>query len=168
MVEVATPRPRSSGILESSDESARAEGLSHPKPLPKCPTGIAGRDEVTLGGLPRGRPTLVCGTAGCGKSLLGVEFLVHGAVLYGEPGVLVSFEETEDEIATNVASLGFDLPALVAKKKLAVEHVHLERSEISETGAYNLDGLFIRIGMAIARWAPRGSCSTRWRCSLPA
>lgn len=124
-------------------------GLMDPRPLPKCPTGVSGLDEVTLGGLPRGRPTLVCGTAGCGKSLFAIEFLVHGAVRFGEPGVLVSFEETEEEIATNVASLGFDLASLIAAKKLAIDHVRVERSEIEETGSYDLSGLFIRLGVAI-------------------
>src|ERR1035437_6769681 len=92
--------------------------------LPKCPTGIHGLDEVTLGGLPRGRPTLVCGAAGCGKTLLGMEFLVRGARDFGEPGVCLSFEETSEELTSNVASLGFDLGALIAKKKLLIDHVY--------------------------------------------
>ncbi|MBF0335064.1 MAG: KaiC 1, partial [Alphaproteobacteria bacterium] len=91
-----------------------------PTGLAKCPTGIIGFDQITEGGLPRGRPTLICGGAGCGKSLFAVTFLVNGAILYDEPGVFVSFEETEDDIAKNVASLGFDLPALVAAGKLAL------------------------------------------------
>src|SRR5437667_12088476 len=98
--------------------------------LQKCPTGIEGLDDITNGGLPRGRPTLVCGAAGCGKTLLAIEFLVRGAVEYGEPGVLLSFEETATELATNVASLGFDLPQLIARKKLKIDQVHVERSEI--------------------------------------
>jgi circadian clock protein KaiC len=102
-----------------------------------------------LGGLPRGRPTLVCGSAGCGKTLLGVEYLVRGVVEYDEPGVFVSFEEVEDEIASNVTSLGYDLNALIEAGKLAIEHIHIERTEIQETGEYNLDGLFIRLGLAI-------------------
>jgi circadian clock protein KaiC len=110
--------------------------------------GIAGLDEVTFGGLPRGRPTLVCGGAGCGKTLLAVEFLVRGIVEYGEPGVFVSFEETADELAKNVASLGFDLDALVASRKLGIENIRVERSEIQESGDYNLDGLFVRLGLA--------------------
>src|SRR5579885_2574446 len=93
--------------------------------IPKCPTGIAGLDEVTEGGLPRGRPTLVCGSAGCGKTLLSVEFLVRGAVQYGEPGVFVSFEEPSQDIEKNVASLGFDLPALEAAGMLAIEHIRV-------------------------------------------
>lgn len=124
-------------------------GLAPPVALPKCPTGIPGLDEITFGGLPQGRPTLVCGSAGCGKTLLGVEFLVRGAIQYGEPGVFVSFEEVEDEIASNVASLGFDLRALMDARRLAIEYVRVERTEIHETGEYNLDGLFIRLGLAI-------------------
>src|SRR5208337_3901190 len=117
--------------------------------LPKCPTGIVGLDEITGGGLPRGRPTLVCGAAGCGKTLLSIEFLVKRALKYGEPGVLMAFEETENELAANVRSLGFDLRALVEEEKLALDYVHVERSEIEETGEYDLDGLFIRLGSAI-------------------
>jgi circadian clock protein KaiC len=117
--------------------------------LPKCPTGIHGLDEITGGGLPRGRPTLVCGGAGCGKTLLAVEFLVRGAVEFDEPGVLVAFEETDAELKANVASLGFDLAALVRRKKLVLDHVYLERSEITETGEYDLEGLFVRLNHAI-------------------
>jgi circadian clock protein KaiC len=117
--------------------------------LPKSPTGIAGFDEITGGGLPTGRPALVCGGAGCGKTLFAVSFLVHGATQFGEPGVFMSFEETGDELAKNVASLGFDLPGLIEKKKLVVDHVRVERSEIEETGDYDLEGLFIRLGFAI-------------------
>jgi circadian clock protein KaiC len=120
------------------------------KTLAKSPTGIAGFDEITLGGLPLGRPTLVCGGAGCGKTLFGLEFLVRGARDYGEPGVCISFEETSDDLAENVRSLGFDLNALVRRKKLVVDHVHLDRQQIAETGDYDLEGLFIRIGSAIA------------------
>jgi len=118
--------------------------------LEKSPTGIQGLDEITGGGLPRGRPTLVCGSAGCGKTLLAMEFLVRGITAYDEPGVFISFEETEAELAANVASLGWDLTALSAENRLAVEYVHIERSEIEETGDYNLDGLFIRIEAAVA------------------
>src|SRR5271170_4041986 len=96
--------------------------------LPKCPTGIQGLDEITGGGLPRGRPTLVCGGAGCGKTLLAAEFLLRGAVQFGEPGVFMAFEETEAELKANVASLGFDLTGLVRRKKIAIDYVHVERT----------------------------------------
>jgi circadian clock protein KaiC len=118
--------------------------------LPKSPTGIRGLDEITGGGLPKGRPTLVCGAAGCGKTLLGMEFLVRGATQYNEPGVFMSFEETADELTKNVASLGFDLNRLTASKRLLIDHVRVERSEIEETGEYDLDGLFVRLGHAIS------------------
>ena len=117
--------------------------------LPKCPTGIQGLDEITGGGLPRGRPTLVCGGAGCGKTLFAAEFLVRGAVQFGEPGVFMSFEETGAELKANVASLGFDLAGLVRRKKILLEHVHIERSEIHETGEYDLEALFVRLNHAI-------------------
>ena len=117
--------------------------------LPKCTTGIQGLDEITSGGLPQGRPTLVCGSAGCGKTLLGIEFLVRGATLFDEPGVFIAFEETAEELALNVRSLGFDLEGLIEKKKLAVDYIYIERSEIEETGEYDLEGLFIRLGFAI-------------------
>lgn len=119
--------------------------------LAKAPTGIQGLDEVTGGGLPKGRVTLVCGSAGCGKSLLAMEFLVHGAVRYGEPGVCMDFEETEEKLAANVASLGFDLRALARRKKLVVDFVSVERNQISETGEYNLEGLFIRLAHAVKK-----------------
>src|SRR5215212_6716973 len=117
--------------------------------LPKCPTGITGFDEITEGGLPRGRPTLVCGSAGCGKTLFAVEFLVNGAVHFGDPGVFISFEETAEELTQNVTSLGFDLNHLAERKLLAMDYVRVERSEIEETGEYDLEGLFIRLGHAI-------------------
>jgi len=117
--------------------------------LPKTPTGIRGLDEVTRGGLPTGRPTLVCGGPGSGKTLLALTFLVNGAVRFDEPGVLMTFEENGDEMASDVASLGFDLPALIEAKKLAVDYVRVERSEIEETGEYDLEGLFIRLEYAI-------------------
>jgi len=117
--------------------------------LPKCPTGIQGLDEITLGGLPRGRTTLVCGGAGCGKTLFGMEFLVRGATEFGEPGVCLTFEENADELSSNVASLGFNLPALIAQNKLAIDHIHLDRSLIEETGEYDLEGLFVRLGCAV-------------------
>ena len=119
------------------------------QPLAKCPSGIPGLDEITNGGLPRGRPTLVCGTAGCGKTLFSMEFLVKGAVEYDEPGVFIAFEETAEELAQNVRSLGFDLDDLVDRGKLSVDYVHIERSEIEENGEYDLEALFIRLGFAI-------------------
>ena len=122
--------------------------LSH-RQIAKCPTGIKGLDEISGGGLPRGRPTLVCGGAGCGKTLLGMEFVVRGAVTYSEPGVFMSFEETSEELAKNVASLGFDLADLEKQKLLALDFVYIERREIEETGEYDLEGLFIRLGHAI-------------------
>src|SRR3954464_13585618 len=112
--------------------------------LPKCPTGIQGLDEITGGGLPRGRPTLLCGGAGCGKTLLAAEFLMRGAVQYDEPGVLMAFEETEAELKANVASLGFDMEMLVRQKKIVVDYVHIERSEIQQVDDYDLEGLFVR------------------------
>ena len=117
--------------------------------LAKSPTGIQGLDELTGGGLPQGRPTLLCGSAGCGKTLLAMEFLVRGAVDSGEPGVFMAFEENTGDLAKNFASLGHDLKALAAQKKLLLEFVHIERSEIEETGEYDLEGLFIRLGQAI-------------------
>jgi len=119
------------------------------KTLEKEPTGISGFDEITRGGLPAGRPTLVCGSAGAGKTLFAMEFLVRGATLFNEPGVFMSFEESDEELATNVASLGFDLDQLVADKKLRLDYVFIERSEIEETGEYDLEALFLRLGHAI-------------------
>jgi circadian clock protein KaiC len=115
----------------------------------KARTGIEGLDEITGGGLPVGRPTLVSGSAGCGKTMLAVEFLVRGATQFGEPGVFMMFEENAAELSANVRSLGFDLEKLVAQKKIVLDHVHIERSEIEETGEYDLEGLFIRLGHAI-------------------
>jgi circadian clock protein KaiC len=117
--------------------------------LQKAPTGITGFDEITLGGLPQGRPSLICGAAGCGKTLFSLEFLVRGAQEFDEPGVFLAFEETTHELAKNVASLGFDLDRLIRQKKLVVDYVHLERDEIQETGAFDLEGLFIRLNYAI-------------------
>jgi circadian clock protein KaiC len=133
-------------------ESLRTDA---PPTLPKSATGIAGLDAITGGGLPKGRPTLVCGTAGSGKTLLAVEFLVRGALQYGEPGLFVAFEETAEDLAANVRSLGFDLDKLVHDQKLAIDHVRVERSEIEETGDYDLEGLFVRLGYAIDRIGAR-------------
>jgi circadian clock protein KaiC len=115
----------------------------------KRPTGIAGFDEITLGGLPHGRTTLVCGAAGCGKTLFAMEFLVRGATQHGEPGVFVAFEETEEELTSNVASLGFDLAALIDQKLMAIDFIKVDRAEIEEAGEYDLEGLFVRLGHAI-------------------
>ena len=125
--------------------SVKSRGTS----LAKTPTGIQGLDEITFGGLPKGRPTLICGSAGCGKTLLSMEFLVQGAELFNEPGVFMAFEETEEDLRKNDTSLVYDLKELSDRKKLVVDHVHIERSEIEETGEYDLEGLFIRLGHAI-------------------
>src|ERR1044071_7438293 len=117
--------------------------------ISKSPTGIQGLDEITFGGLPAGRTTLVCGSAGCGKTMLGMEFLIRGATQFNQPGVFMAFEETAEELTKNVASLGFDLGQLVRRQKIVVDYVHLERSEIEETGEYDLEGLFVRLGYAI-------------------
>ncbi len=117
--------------------------------LPKTPTGIRGLDEITYGGLPKGRPSLVCGSTGCGKTLLGLEFLINGARRYSEPGVFMAFEETPEELIANVSSLGFELDRLVAKRLIVLDHIRIERSEIEETGEYDLEGLFVRLQYAI-------------------
>ncbi|MBU4319370.1 MAG: circadian clock protein KaiC [Proteobacteria bacterium] len=119
------------------------------KQLPKAPTGIQGLDEITGGGLPKGRPTLICGGAGCGKTLFAMEFLVRGAMQFNEPGVFMAFEETAKDLTQNMASLGFDLKDMIARKKMVLDFVYIERSEIEETGEYDLEGLFIRLGQAI-------------------
>src|ERR1700688_21895 len=133
----------------AKQKSARAVAAKAGDRLEKAPTGIVGLDEVTLGGLPRGRATLICGGAGCGKTMLAVEFLVKGVRDYGEPGVFVAFEETKDELVVNAASLDFDLGKLVREGKLAIDHVHIDPNEIAETGDYDLEGLFIRLKYAI-------------------
>ena len=120
-----------------------------PQGLKKELTGIPGFDEITGGGLPSGRPTLVCGSAGAGKTLFAMEFLVRGATLHNQPGVFMSFEETDEELTTNVASLGFDVRQLISEKKLLIDYVFIERSEIEETGEYDLEALFLRLGYAI-------------------
>jgi circadian clock protein KaiC len=124
--------------------------MSAPTPqLPKTLTGIRGLDDITNGGLPKGRSTLVCGSSGCGKTLMAMEFLVHGALQYDEPGVFLAFEEAAEDLVSNVASLGFNLNALIADKKLVVDAVQIERSEFEESGKFDLDGLFIRLAYAI-------------------
>jgi circadian clock protein KaiC len=122
---------------------------SDPKRLPKAPTGIEGFDQITGGGLPKGRCSLVCGATGCGKTLFGLEFLVHGAVSFGEPGIFVAFEESAEELIANVGSLGVDLPGLIEAQKIAIDHVHVDRRETLEAGEYDLEGLFLRIGYAV-------------------
>jgi len=117
--------------------------------FPKTPTGISGLDEVLQGGFPKGRPILICGSAGCGKTLFGVQFLVNGITEMNEPGVFMTFEESSSDLAQNVSSLGFDLEKLKSENKLRVDHVRIERSEIEETGEYDLEGLFIRLNHAI-------------------
>jgi circadian clock protein KaiC len=121
------------------------------KLLSKSPTSIQGFDEISGGGLPTGRPTLVCGSAGCGKTLFAMEFLIKGATNYNEPGVFISFEETESELTANVASLGFDLAGLVKKKKIWLEYIHIDANEIKRTGEYDLKELFVRIHSAIEK-----------------
>lgn len=144
---VQTPRRKAGTDKRARKVPART---SNPQ-LSKVASGIRGLDEITGGGLPRGRPTLVCGGAGCGKTLFAMEFLVRGASEYGEPGVFMAFEETEEDLAANVASLGFDLKRLVADEKIAIDFVRVERSEIEETGEYDLEGLFVRLAHAIDR-----------------
>jgi len=119
------------------------------KSIEKAKTGINGLDEITGGGLPKGRPTLICGGPGCGKTLMSVEFIVNGAVRFNEPGVFIAFEEKADELMENVSSLGFELDKLVADKKLKIDYVHIDKTEIAETGEYDLNGLFIRLSHAV-------------------
>jgi len=133
------------------DRVSPSESAPLRQAIAKAPTGIEGLDGVTLGGLPAGRPTLICGAAGCGKTLFGMTFLVKGATEFGEPGVLMTFEESAQDLAANVASLGYDVPGLIAANKLVIDHVRVERSEIEETGEYDLEGLFVRLGYAIDR-----------------
>ena len=117
--------------------------------IAKSPTGIDGLDEVTFGGLPQGRPTLLCGAAGCGKTLFAMTFLYNGAVAFNEPGVFIAFEEQPEDLIKNVGSLSYDIERLIEQNKIVVDHIHLDRNEIEEAGDYDLDGLFIRIGFAI-------------------
>ncbi|HLO91333.1 MAG TPA: circadian clock protein KaiC, partial [Lentimicrobium sp.] len=124
---------------------AKSELLS----ILKTPSGITGLDEITSGGLPKGRPILVCGGPGCGKTLMAMQFLVKGITDYNEPGVFMSFEEPSNDLSENVKSLGFDLEKLKAEKKLKVDHVRIESAEIEETGEYDLEGLFVRLNYAI-------------------
>ncbi|HZI89025.1 MAG TPA: circadian clock protein KaiC [Candidatus Polarisedimenticolia bacterium] len=133
------------------DQRSDSDSSERARELPRCPTGIEGLDEITGGGLPLGRPTLICGSAGCGKTVLAIEFLVRGATQYGEPGLFVAFEERSEELTQNVRSMGFDLDDLIQRNLLTVDHVAVERSQIEETGEYDLEGLFIRVGHEIDR-----------------
>jgi len=130
-------------------ESKKNKKKPYHSQIAKTQTGITGLDEITGGGIPTGRPTLICGEAGCGKTLVSLEFIVRGAIEFNEPGVFMAFEEKAEELAMNVGSLGFDLEQLQKNKKLKIDYVHIDRSEIEETGEYDLDGLFIRLGYAI-------------------
>src|SRR5262245_17569486 len=114
-----------------------SEGLS------KSLTGIDGFDDLTLGGLPSGRPSLVCGSAGCGKTLFASTFLFNGAKVYGEPGVFVTFEERPVDIIANVESLGFDRQGLIDQSKIAIEHIAIDPTEVAEIGEYDLEALFL-------------------------
>jgi circadian clock protein KaiC len=132
--------------------TSRVQRSAKEKPvhqLEKALTGIRGFDQITNGGLPKGRPTIVCGGPGCGKTMFAMEFLVRGATEFNEPGVLMTFEETGDEMTKNVASLGFDLKSLTARKKMVIDYVKIEPAEIEETGAYDLEGLFVRLQYAV-------------------
>jgi circadian clock protein KaiC len=133
-------------LIQLTEGLMKNAGIS---PLPKTRTGIAGLDEVTEGGIPMGRPTLVCGSAGCGKTLFAIQFLTEGIVRFNEPGVLMSFEETKEDLSLNVRSLGIDLNKLVTDDKLRVDHVYVNRAEIEETGEFDLEGLFIRMNHAV-------------------
>jgi circadian clock protein KaiC len=127
----------------------KSKANSQQRSLPKAPTGIQGLDEITSGGLPKGRSTLIAGSTGCGKTMLAMEFLVHGAEEFGEPGIFMSFEETVEDLMQNFPSPGFDLEGLIKRNLLALDHVHLEPTQIEETGEYDLEGLFVRLGLAI-------------------
>jgi len=133
--------------MTKTNKKEKTQSL-HPQ-IPKTPTGVSGLDEITGGGIPTGRPTLICGEAGSGKTLLSLEFIVRGAMEFNEPGVFMAFEEKAEELAMNVASIGFDLKKLQKENKIRLDYVHIDRSEIEETGEYDLEGLFIRLGYAI-------------------
>src|SRR5688572_548788 len=134
---------RCSPIVQTHAWLTRRVSMAGKQQLKKSPTGIIGLDQITEGGLPAGRPTLICGSAGCGKTLMAMEFLVRGATEFGEPGAHFAFEETPKELTENVRSLGFDLDQLQRKKLLHVEYVHIEPAEVLEAGEYDLEGLFI-------------------------
>lgn len=134
---------------EHPKTSHRRKGHGDDVALRKCRTGIVGLDQVTSGGIPRGRPTIVCGGPGSGKTLLAAQLIVHGARVENEPGVYLTFEETAEDLITNTTSLHWDLGELVAAKKLVIDYVHVDRHEIAETGEYTLDGLFVRLQDAV-------------------
>ena len=119
--------------------------------LQKCPTGIQGLDEITAGGLPRGRPTLVCGDAGSGKTILAMQFLAQGITEFDEPGVFIAFEENAQDLALNMTSMGVDVQRLCAENKLAIDWVHVDAADIEEAGEYDLEALFIRIQCAVQK-----------------
>ena len=127
----------------------KAAIASSPATLGKSPSGIKGLDEITGGGLPTGRPTLICGAAGCGKTLMAAEFVVRGAAQYNEPGAIILFEETAEELTANMRSIGYDLDAMQSQGQLALDFIRVDPAELIETGSYDLEGLFIRIGHAI-------------------
>jgi circadian clock protein KaiC len=129
--------------------SALPENGTTGLPLAKAATGISGFDEITVGGLPAGRPTLVCGGPGCGKTLFAMTFLVNGATQFDEPGVFMSFEEASEDLVQNVVSLGYNVQELIDEKRMALDYVRVEKGEIEEAGEYDLDGLFVRLGYAI-------------------
>ena len=131
------------------DQAGGREASANPHQLAKAPTGILGFDAITFGGLPKARPSLLCGRAGCGKTLFAMTFLVEGITVFNEPGVFMSFEETGEDLAQNIASLGHDLSALAAAGKLVMDYVRIERGEFEEAGEYDLEGLFVRLGYAI-------------------
>ncbi len=136
-------------IKNTTRRSGKPATIETEPPLEKAPTGIRGFDDITDGGLPRGRPALIVGGAGSGKTVFGMEFLVRGALEYGEPGVFMSFEETEKDLGKNFSSIGFNLNDLIARKLLFIDFVYIERKEIEETGEFDLDGLFVRLNSAI-------------------
>jgi circadian clock protein KaiC len=142
-------RARRSGRLATTPDAPEAAPAPPLPGIAKCSSGIHGFDEITFGGLPRGRSTLICGGAGTGKTLFAMEFIVRGARDFREPGLFVTFEESAAELVTNVASLGIDLAQLIERKRLAIDHIQLSPSEIMATGEFNLDGLFIHLGAAI-------------------
>jgi circadian clock protein KaiC len=144
-----TPNAMAATVTGADEMTTTRGAAARMEELPKTPTGISGLDEVTGGGLPQGRPTLVCGPAGCGKTLLAMEFLVRGITQFNEPGVFMAFEESADDLIANVASLGFDLAQSKDDGLLVIDHVKVPGGEMQETGDWDLDGLFLRLGTAV-------------------